>query len=179
MDQSHPDPRAVLAEARAEIVDDLRALIEGACVRDRETMDLRRDTLDPEVAPEVERIESLLARIDAALAGMGWQPIATVSHENDGYLLRARYPGMTNMTDPYFGWWMENEKRWARWPHRFPPTHFMVVPPLPEPPGESVDFPDWNDRFIGTCDSGNRHTCKTPRNSASGGEARSSFGRSI
>ena len=117
------DPRAALAEARNKLNDVWQLFIKPVGH-----------------GPEWDReIESLLSRIDAALAGMGWQPIETVSHENDGYLLRARYPGMTNMTDPYFGWWMENEKRWARWPHKFPPTHFMVVPPLPEPPGAEAE----------------------------------------
>lgn len=37
------------------------------------------------------------------------------------------YNGAPYTTDPYCVWWEGNDQ-YARWPHQFPPTHFMLIP---------------------------------------------------
>lgn len=47
-------------------------------------------------------------------------------------LLIAAYPmsGGGIWSDVYHSWWDDRDKKWARWPHDFPPTHYQdVVPP--------------------------------------------------
>lgn len=38
--------------------------------------------------------------------------------------------GIKYTTDPYCVWYEEGE--FVRWPHRFPPTHWMPLPPPPK-----------------------------------------------
>ena len=59
-----------------------------------------------------------------------WQPIETAPKDASpkGIMLIARTPN-GYLSDPYFSWW--DKDKWARWPHPFPPTHWLY---LPEPP---------------------------------------------
>ena len=103
-----PDPRAVLAEARRWI--------------DANAPDASWGDAD-----------ALLARIDAALAGMGWQPIATAPRDGTwiiGWFARD--------FSPYRISWGRNHRDVLTWCTSFGSfldgyiTHWM---PLPEPPG--------------------------------------------
>lgn len=79
-------------------------------------------------------------RQDAA----GWQPIETAPRGGDArgwaryVLLVAWYPRGSATTDIVYDWWQEPAGSlpgcWARWPHDFPPTHWMPAPIPPEKP---------------------------------------------
>ena len=67
-----------------------------------------------------------------------WQPIETAP--KDGRLMFVvRGFGVTNLncgaraytTDPYCVW-PGDDGGWVRWPHPFPPTHWMSLPPAPK-----------------------------------------------
>lgn len=67
----------------------------------------------------------------------GWQPIETApASGREMFVVRAfnvTYPGYgarSYTSDPYCVW-PEGTGVWARWPHPFPPTHWM---PLPDGP---------------------------------------------
>lgn len=73
---------------------------------------------------------------DLMAAEPSWTPI----EEHDGsrrpeVLLIGRYPDGVTWSDVYHDWWVPRVSyrtpgHWKRWPHPFPPTHFMpVVPP--------------------------------------------------
>jgi len=70
---------------------------------------------------------------------MDWQPIKTAPKEGKTMFV-VRGFNVTNInshvrnytTDPYCVW-PEKDGGWARWPHNFPPTHWMPLPPPPEP----------------------------------------------
>jgi hypothetical protein len=49
-----------------------------------------------------------------------------------GCFVIAQYPNGPTWSDPYFAW--QESGKWQRWPHAFPPTHWM---PLPAPPSDS------------------------------------------
>lgn len=66
-----------------------------------------------------------------------WRPIETApSKERVSVLLIGRYPGGAGWSDVYHCWsqppfrddWATH---WARWPHAFPPTHWLPLPPAP------------------------------------------------
>lgn len=74
---------------------------------------------------------------------MSWQPIDTAPKERDerGHrpqvLLIGAYPaglGSTVWSDIRHGWWDEPCEKWERWPHWFPPSHWMPLPTPPEDP---------------------------------------------
>jgi hypothetical protein len=76
---------------------------------------------------------------------MDWQPISTApktSRNEQGelqyVLLIARYPGASGWSDIYQAWWGEGARDWIRWPHHFPPTHWM---PAPAPPSGKKNEP--------------------------------------
>jgi hypothetical protein len=64
-----------------------------------------------------------------------WKPIGTAPKDGREILLRARtreaLPGGAEyVTDVYHGWWDRAHGNWARWPHKFAPTHWMKIPEL-------------------------------------------------
>lgn len=71
----------------------------------------------------------------------GWRPIAEAPKGRDANgkmhkaLLIARYPAefttMPTWSDIRECWWDDSTGAWGRWPHSFPPTHFMPSPALP------------------------------------------------
>lgn len=68
---------------------------------------------------------------------MKWQPIETAPTDTKTmFVVRAfdikPFPEYTDLytTDPYCIWVEDGE--FVRWPHRFPPTHWMPLPPKPE-----------------------------------------------
>lgn len=77
--------------------------------------------------------------MNVTLAAHQWREItdADLLRDDEGLvqpkLLIARYPTSRTWSDPYYGWWMEGTKEWARWPHRFPPTHCMEIDPPADP----------------------------------------------
>lgn len=60
-----------------------------------------------------------------------WMPIDTLPAGSFFVLLRAnkRGDGISYITDPYCGW-KNKDGRYVRWPHDFPPTHWMPIPEL-------------------------------------------------
>lgn len=61
-----------------------------------------------------------------------WKPISELPIRNKCVVLIAETTmgsGMNYITDPWVGW-RESEDSFARWPHPFPPTHFMELPDL-------------------------------------------------
>jgi hypothetical protein len=67
-----------------------------------------------------------------------WRPIETAPHDaRVTVLLIGRYPNGNGWSDIYQGWsqppygkgWATH---WARWPHSFPPTHWMPSPANPD-----------------------------------------------
>lgn len=83
-------------------------------------------------------VEKMLMRaaLTAALASM-WRPVEELDPEERWgtvhVLIAARPDGY--ITDPWTGWPNRNGT-YARWPHPFPPTHFLTLPKftLPAPP---------------------------------------------
>lgn len=59
-----------------------------------------------------------------------WRPIAKHMKEaKTGEVLlvaNERENGIPYVSDVYHGWWQNT--KWTRWPHSFPPTHFMLAP---------------------------------------------------
>lgn len=56
----------------------------------------------------------------------GWMPI--VKHPGylfEGMLVAAQYPGMDTWSDPYFVI-PQHDGSFTRWPHEFPPTHYLA-----------------------------------------------------
>lgn len=66
-----------------------------------------------------------------------WQPIETAPRDTKTmFVVKAfdvkpspKYTGLYT-TDPYCVWVEDGE--FVRWPHLFPPTHWMPLPPKPE-----------------------------------------------
>ena len=61
----------------------------------------------------------------------GWQPIATAPYDQkEMFIVKAFdsviHTGTTYTSDPW-AVWSENG-RFIRWPHKFPPTHWLVLP---------------------------------------------------
>lgn len=73
-------------------------------------------------------------------AARAWQPIDTAPKGRDAegrmqyVLLVGQYPMTPGFSDVYQCWWNETHQEWERWPHDFPPTHWM---PGPKPPSVS------------------------------------------
>ena len=65
----------------------------------------------------------------------GWKPIEIAPPDRQMVMLIARYPTGTDWTDIYNGW-RNSDGDWTRWPHNFPPTHWM---PLPSPPAPEAE----------------------------------------
>jgi hypothetical protein len=64
---AHARLRRLLRLARRFVEDERDHLLENYCVLDRKTLKPRRETLDADGKPYVERCERLMARIDRAL----------------------------------------------------------------------------------------------------------------
>ena len=69
---------------------------------------------------------------------MEWQPIETAPKAKKPMIVViARLPS-GYLSDPYCVWYDEYRvgalSDWVRWPHSFPPTHWM---PLPAPPNSA------------------------------------------
>lgn len=71
-----------------------------------------------------------------------WRTIDSAPKDrHEPVLLIAKYPHGEGWSDVYHSWsqapygegWAVH---WARWPHSFPPTHWM---PLPAPPSEDAE----------------------------------------
>lgn len=61
---------------------------------------------------------------------MTWQPIKDAPKDSKRPILLISNAGPNGyITDPYAGW-QNADGTWERWPHPFPPTHFMIIPPL-------------------------------------------------
>lgn len=66
-----------------------------------------------------------------------WQPIETAPKDGrqmfvvQGFNVTNQNVGVRNYTtDPYCVW-PGKTGGWLRWPHEFPPTHWMPLPPPP------------------------------------------------
>jgi hypothetical protein len=89
--------------------------------------------MEPAVA-ELEDYENPPGYGDTIGFAQVWQPMETAPKrrgEMRTFLLIGRYPGDRGWSDIYAGWWDDHERKWMRWPHAFPPTHWM---PAPSPP---------------------------------------------
>lgn len=61
-----------------------------------------------------------------------WQPIETAPVGRRKVILLISNKGPKGyVTDPWTGW-IDAEGGVARWPHNFPPTHWMEIPQLTE-----------------------------------------------
>lgn len=72
-----------------------------------------------------------------------WQPIETVPKDDRTMLVvrafnvKNRFTGGVEYTSDPWCVWVDvkgSEIVFCRWPHRFPPTHWMPLPPPPEKP---------------------------------------------
>lgn len=72
---------------------------------------------------------------------MEWLPIESAPKDGrEMYVVRGfdikpnkKYLISRYTTDPYCVW-PDGKGNWARWPHPFPPTHWMPLPPPPVSP---------------------------------------------
>lgn len=61
---------------------------------------------------------------------MNWKPISELPVERIEVLLTAKYPNGNNWSDVYHCWRSVGplgQSVYMRWPHRFPPTHFIKI----------------------------------------------------
>lgn len=83
----------------------------------------------------IDQLVSLAQPGEGAMTG--WQSIETAPHTRKCFVVQGFnvQPTATSMagytTDPYCVW-RGDSGEFVRWPHQFPPTHWM---PLPTPPG--------------------------------------------
>lgn len=61
---------------------------------------------------------------------MDWQPIETAPRGSRKVIVLISDAGPDGyVTDPWTGW-VERDGKFARWPHKFPPTHWLELPPF-------------------------------------------------
>lgn len=65
---------------------------------------------------------------------MKWQPISELNiTDRTMFVVKAfNTPAMNGYTSDPWCVWKEGDC-FARWPHQFPPTHFLMLPKLEEP----------------------------------------------
>ena len=105
-------------------------------VRNWDFIDLTRDDLEA----QQESLADEIAALEKRLAEAGWQPIETLQKGtrkmfvaiafNVDTGLSAPGGGYRYTTDPWCVWYSNGE--FVRWPHPFPPTHWMPLPPPPQ-----------------------------------------------
>ena len=97
---------------------------------------LNRDLCWPDQyeAPRTQAAWEAWQAATAQCVPEGWRPIGTAPRGTKRMfvviginVLAGRYK-----TDPYCVW-RDAEEGFARWPHHFPPTHWLPLPPVPKP----------------------------------------------
>lgn len=61
-----------------------------------------------------------------------WQPIESAPKGRRKVIALVSNAGPNGyVTDPWTGW-VEEDGSFARWPHQFPPTHWLELPEVPK-----------------------------------------------
>jgi hypothetical protein len=75
------------------------------------------------------RVACVKSALEAALGVSGWRPIEEAPVGKTMFVVVSIRPDYT--TDPWCTW-QPHPGEFARWPHPFPPTHFLLLPPATE-----------------------------------------------
>lgn len=97
--------------------------------------------VEPYLPEVVDAYKAMLTSAPPAPSVGGWMPISEAPIGREMFVAKAfrASPGFsdgrTYDSDPWCVW-QEFPGMFARWPHPFPPTHFVRLSDLPQPPKE-------------------------------------------